>query len=842
MDDGAGGVPELEEFPVVVKGAFKLPGDEAVSPVAIDLLEGGEIVDYENFLTGCQGEDGARGKVKIDSISEGDIAERQPGITEIFEFNKLIGTVIGQGVTEVIGIEHDLADGKINGARWDFVHQVFRFQGSAPARADGDTCSRVVASTWIRDSGEQARSFIQRNGSGVLDTAGSARLDLLLACHEPGLNEEVTARAVAIKAMDGEDILAGLQDAKEGIGPEIHKGDRHAIIVILGCGRIPRRGAGRVSGGNLCAIEVGDEPVVIAHLERHIIEGSEITGIDIKGDADVGAGVDPGHDGIGGLEVDVDVGIISGAAVEPDAVGAADPGSVVVGLIVATPSGAGRAGRDDGLGRRSNLDEGLGTENRGIAGEAGIRPVEGVPDGAAITEVAGKSEGRSRRQGAVAEVGGGLGDELPVHPIEACREPVPEVVDLPRVSPKAGLIGESLKVANLGLVKFGSVIVDDLLHVGGGPGPLAEFEVAVDVKLPKILVAEEFVPPGKSEVGGASGPGRRTVVTAIGRIHGAVEVPDGAKLHFALAGLVEIGAQPQGIGIESENIVQVVIRPGQRIDVVLVVVSAQRIVHGIEVIAEPVGLLRGDVFLFWVDPAEGSSARAQPTVTRIETVDFHDVSTRNSRLAGDAFGQPLDVNAILVARDLFHEGIHSVVIKGAACAVAKVAAVGVKKELHKPGADGIAARLIAQVVNQGVPHQRRVKLGTGVEDPVGLLRHSQGSDILVPVVFVPGLYAVCFLLESSGRGSPGFVAAPGAQGIWLIQGGDPGVGVGLEKGEKDVGLSIACAGPTTELLHHHNWNIGGERCCTGSEFDVTLLGDRTRRQALIVGAGANDPG
>ncbi len=50
-------------------------------------------------------------------------------------------------------------------------------------------------------------------------------------------------------------------------------------------------------------------------------------------------------------------------------------------------------------------------------------------------------------------------------------------------------------------------------------------------------------------------------------------------------------------------------------------------------------------------------------VTGIESVNLHDVSARNSRLAGDVFGEPIDINAILVARDLFHEGIDSIVVE-----------------------------------------------------------------------------------------------------------------------------------------------------------------------------------
>jgi len=94
---------------------------------------------------------------------------------------------------------------------------------------------------------------------------------------------------------------------------------------------------------------------------------------------------------------------------------------------------------------------------------------------------------------------------------------------------------------------------------GGAESPTTQLLVAIDVFLEEIRIAEESIPPDVvEEVGspilGATAPDARIEVATVGGSQRPVEVPDGSEGDGSLPGLVEVGAEAEGIHIEEQDI------------------------------------------------------------------------------------------------------------------------------------------------------------------------------------------------------------------------------------------------------------------------------------------------
>ena len=209
---------------------------------------------------------------------------------------------------------------------------------------------------------------------------------------------------------------------------------------MIGVGEgAPGRRAGEQCSGDLDAVEVGDEAVVVTHPQGQGVEGRGVAR-DGEGDADVAACALGVHLA---AHVDAEEVLVAGAAFEADAAGAGDPGRVVHVRPPRQPSSTGP------VGTRTRLDAFSGTsvvdllDGPDDAGRTWIGAIERVVERAARV---GADEGHGVARLEVAAVGddAGRGDKLAIDPLAARPKPLLEMVDLALETAVARTLGRAI--------------------------------------------------------------------------------------------------------------------------------------------------------------------------------------------------------------------------------------------------------------------------------------------------------------------------------------------------------------------------------------------------------------
>ena len=98
------------------------------------------------------------------------------------------------------------------------------------------------------------------------------------------------------------------------------------------------------------------------------------------------------------------------------------------------------------------------------------------------------------------------------------------------------------------------------------------------------------------------------------------------------------------------------IDPGIDIDVTCVAIDRigvvrciERVVHRVDVVADPVGLGAGGVVFLGIDPAQGAPPRADSRVAWIKAVDLEHVTPFDAWPPVDAGREPFHRDSLLVA-------------------------------------------------------------------------------------------------------------------------------------------------------------------------------------------------
>jgi hypothetical protein len=146
------------------------------------------------------------------------------------------------------------------------------------------------------------------------------------ALHLPALSvlelqrdQEIRARRRFIQSVYGQDVVPPLQDLLEIGDGDTLEVDGCRIVVQSGGGRVPHGLAHEVPPGDLSAVEIGDEPIVVTDPQRqtgHIIDGVP----DHECHADVATGLGSVHRG---FHVTRNVAVVAGAYLVSHAAGTA---------------------------------------------------------------------------------------------------------------------------------------------------------------------------------------------------------------------------------------------------------------------------------------------------------------------------------------------------------------------------------------------------------------------------------------------------------------------------------------------------------------------------------------
>ena len=199
----------------------------------------------------------------------------------------------------------------------------------------------------------------------------------------------------------------------------------------------------------------------------------------------------------------------------------------------------------------------------GVGGDGSLRsPRIGTVHCIVNAGISGRAEGKEGTRGdrAALAIQKGWPDELPVNEVDAVGQPVLHQVNLVLVGATAGVEAPSRHLTGLSLPHLVGDAVNQAIEMGQRKARATQFLPTIHPELPKIRVTEQPGPPrGLKERAGV--PLAGIGIAAIGRAQRAIEVPMRTEDELPITGLVEIGAQHQGVDITAQNFQDVVINP-----------------------------------------------------------------------------------------------------------------------------------------------------------------------------------------------------------------------------------------------------------------------------------------
>jgi hypothetical protein len=217
------------------------------------------------------------------------------------------------------------------------------------------------------------------------------------------------------------------------------------------------------------------------------------------------------------------------------------------------------------------------------------------------------------------------------------------------------------------------------IDVIGGKQARPQILIAVNPSLPEINVGEHLAPSRVVEkvspvVGCRGAPIKRAEIASVCRALRPVKIPDGAENELALARLIKIRAEAQGIHIEGHDVEDVVVYPGTDINIggiahswIGVVGRIERVPKGVHIVlnvlrlGRPLG--RQDVRLLRIAIDNRLPGGVKPVVIRRPcSINAQHVPARDRRRRIVVGLEFVNVNSVCAARDLLLQHVNAVVI------------------------------------------------------------------------------------------------------------------------------------------------------------------------------------